>query len=250
MKKVVILILSAVSLLSAQGFEMSFKDIKGVSLGYSYRPTVIFGNHSSYRMFPMHFFLFNIDGMGEILSSSSYDSRSGEKTFGGFGFVLGISAEDKYSSINSKDRYYSGYRRVVGLNNEKGDMMFIGGDIRFMIPFPFSSDVSVINSYVNVSIESGFMGLSYTSESGGFDNYVKTKTSEGGYYIGLNLGAKFFIFDFYAGCGGLFGLYNKGIFLKSADKERDVSNEPDETNHFVGQFGVGVMIDLHAKTDY
>lgn len=246
MKNIFIIIGLLTSTLLAQGWEMSLHNLRGVSAGYSYRPLVILGTHSDYRMFPVHTFFFNLDGKGSIISSSS----SGDPTPGGFGFIFGMSAADKFSPIKSKDRYYSEYYRITELNNEKGEAMIIGGDIRIMAPFDFSPEPSIVNCYFDATIEMAYMGLSYNAIAGGFDKYVTKKVSEGGFYAGLNLGAKFFFFEVYGGLGGLFGLYKKSIDISLGDDDDEkVSNPPKTTNHFIAQAGVGVVIDLHANMD-
>lgn len=232
--------------LSAQvGFELPLNKIKGVSLGYSYRPVFLLGTHTGTTMYPLHTLLLNLDGIINSMDNSSYSNNAG--FFGGLGVVVGFSASNGIGSINSKDRYYSSYRRISALSQKTGDMMLLGGDLRCMVLLPFSAEASIIDSYFDFDLEAGYMGLNYEAISGGFNNYVTKKISENGFYCGLNLGVKIFMVEVYGGIGGLFDFYNKGIALEVKDK--DIANPPKTTKHFLGQLGVGVVFDLHSMED-
>lgn len=247
MKQFFLFICFIVAPLAALGWEIPIGNIRGISAGYSYRSVAILRNHTDYRAFPIHTMFINLDGKGRLTSGYSSSSSDEQLTFGGFGVIFGFSAADKMSAIKSKDKYYSGYRRLSGLNNEKGDMMILGGDIRIMGTFPFSAETSIASSYFDIMFEAGHINLSYNAETGGFNKYITKKVTASGNYFGMNVGAKIFFFEVYGGLGGLFGLNYKGIVLEKKDKT--VKNLPEATNHFIAQAGAGVVLDLHARPD-
>ena len=214
------------------GLALSVKDIRGISLGYSYRPIFLFGTNTGTTMYPTHVLTVNLDGKIKSAASSSsyyYDNNDDEPGFfGGLGLVVGLSAAQEVGTINSKDCYYSNYYRVTALNQGAGDMVLIGANVRGIFLLPFSAQVSIVDSYFDFQFEAGYMGFNYDAVAGGFNNYVTKKVSEGGTYCGLNLGVKVFIVEVYGGLGGLFGLYKKGVDLKVEDEK--IANPPDETN--------------------
>lgn len=224
---------------------MPLNSLKGISLGYSYRPIFILGTGTPKVMYPTHFLFFNLDGDVTVRSGSSSSYYDDNKPFfGGLGLVIGFSAADKSSPLEARDRYYSQYYRITGLNVEKKDILVIGGDLRVMVPFDHSRS-SIFDSYLNFSFEAGYMGLEYTGEAGGFNKYVTKKVSSGGTYAAMNLGVKIVIFEVYGGLGALFDLYKKGINFKDPDGE-DVKNNPSTTNHFIFHAGAGFVFDLHS----
>jgi hypothetical protein len=249
MKNICFLVcLLSASLWAQVGFELPLENIRGVSLGYSYQPIFLFGTKTGTTMYPTHKLFFNLDGIiNSIDNSSSYSYGNDPGFFGGLGVVAGFSASEAVGGLESRDRYYSGYYRMTALDQKVGDMMLIGGNVRAMGLLPFSSEVSIVDSYFDIMLEAGYMGLNYKAEAGGFNNYVSKEVSEGGFYFSANLGIKVFLVEVYGGIGGLFGLYKKGIELEV--KDREIANPPDKTNHFLALVGAGVVIDLHSMAD-
>lgn len=233
---------------------MPLGSVKGISLGYSYRPIFIFGTGTSKVMYPTHCLFFNLDGdvTFENGSSSSYNyygNSNDDPTFAGLGLVLGFSAADRISPMEAKDLYYSDHYRITSLNTGKGDMLTIGAVLRIMIPLDFSSEKSITDSYVNLGFEVGSMSLMYNGEAGAFNKYVTKEVSNSGTYLSMNVGLKVLVFEVYGGIGGLFGLYKKGLFLENPDGEA-VSNNPDKTNHFISYVGAGLVFDLHSMSAF
>jgi hypothetical protein len=222
---------------------MPCNTIGGVSCGYSYRPLFIFGNSTEKTMFPAHVVFLNLDGMVSV--------NSGSGSFGGLGIVFGFSAADKASPFDSDKSYYMEHYRITGLNTQKNDALIIAGNLRMMGLFDFSSENSLSDSYYDISLEAGYMGLSYDVVAGAFNKYVVERKQEGGFYGAINFGLKIVIFEAYGGLGGLSSFYSKGLTFTSDDDDDDddgdeISNNPKTTNHFICYFGAGLVFDLHS----
>jgi len=236
------LTLLATSLTAQIGVDLPLENVAGISTGYSCRPFFIFGTKTDVTMYPTHMVFLNIDGL--MTSASDQDVEF----FGGLGVIAGFSATHEKSLLSKN--YYSDYYRLTSLNRSTGDLMFIGGNLRIMGGLPFSSEYSIVESYFNVSIECAYMGLSYLSEAGGFDNYISKKITESGLYLGLNLGVKLFLVDIYGGVGYLNDFYTKSIDLRSEvddKKDEELSNPPEMSKHFVANLGIGIVFDLHRR---
>lgn len=221
------------------GVFMDIKDIRGISTSYSFRNLYISKSHLEENTLKMHVIALSIAGgiKGE---------NSNDHTFGNLGVILGFNPNINIPIKYSQNFYTKKGERITFLDH-KG-LFLIGGKVRFIEEYPFGNQPSIICSYWYFEIEGGALIPTFQTENGAFGQYFQSEDTEPAGYMLFNLGTKFFVIDLFAGIGFITNLYYEGYTY--THKNKSIINNPDETNHFFAQIGIGITLDIFARSSF
>lgn len=219
------------------GILMDITDIRGASASYSFRKLHIGKSRIEESNLNLHVIALSFAGglRGE---------NSNERTFGNMGLTIGFTPHITNPIEPDQNLYTKDGERITSLDH-KG-LFLIGSKIRFIGEYPFKRMPSIISSYWYFEIEGGALIPNFKTENGAFGQYFESEDIEPAGFMLFNLGTKFFIIDAFAGIGFITSLYNEGYTF--THDEKHITNNPNETNHFFAQMGIGITLDLFVKS--